>query len=688
MSFRKIQPFADSSGSNSLPSQSTSESTSSDPRRAGSAGAGSTGKEADGGSSSSRRRRPPDSLTRNACTNCKKARAKCDGKRPCARCASRADDAGCLYEVHVKHAKEELVGRINDLDKQVKNLRSKNHLTEQILTALVVDAETSEILRRLKNDETYDSIVGWLGRKPMHEYDTSSTKGSQHSPIETSDEEMGGLSTTFRWTKVTTEDAILDHLFQLYFAWVHPVHTLFSEGHFSDSYQNQSYRFCSPTLVNAVCAMACNLHTRSADDEIDFEQLGRKFSEAARTNINAMDRSLTSVQAFAVLFLVESARGKCLRASSYLQIATHNLSHIAIQDHDSFCQPLRDTTRGIQCLNIEWAQITFQVPTLPRVHAIHSDDSSNKLDEAQWYFYRYVNDECPAWPSFLATVNREKAKLCAITYEALLLLYGTSSVHVQAYQVLHLYAQYLDWRMKLPAVIGTIEKNRSQALPHVLSLLIQYSNSVVQLLRPLLDFDGFPSETVEDVIWKHAQEGLFLLDQHYRTQYTCRYQPVVQMFAALHLCDVIARSFSGKNDTNTKDGPEAIIFGLECLLQSHAGFHIAGPLQELLRRSAIEYSIRLTPDINDVMALPGPGQRAVYELDDFIDACTRASYIQPIFDIQAKYSPRIATEWATEAPACGFLEAQPDSARPRATESEEERGAQNLMRIRNLLNQR
>jgi hypothetical protein len=74
MSFRKIRPsFGDSSASTSNPSQSTSESTGSDPRRA-------RGEKeiADSSNSSlsSKRRRVPESVTRNACLNCKKARAK------------------------------------------------------------------------------------------------------------------------------------------------------------------------------------------------------------------------------------------------------------------------------------------------------------------------------------------------------------------------------------------------------------------------------------------------------------------------------------------------------------------------------------------------------------------------------------------------------------------------------------
>lgn len=72
MSFRKIRPsFGDNSASTSNPSQSTSESTGSDPRRVRNEKDGDTS-----ASTSTKRRRVPDSVTRNACLNCKKARAK------------------------------------------------------------------------------------------------------------------------------------------------------------------------------------------------------------------------------------------------------------------------------------------------------------------------------------------------------------------------------------------------------------------------------------------------------------------------------------------------------------------------------------------------------------------------------------------------------------------------------------
>ena len=237
--------------------------------------------------------------------------------------------------------------------KQIKELKAKDHLTEQILQALSTDEKVPEILEKLKNGETYDSIVEWLGRTTMEDFETLSPRESQYSTYDASDHEMSGVSTSsFRWTPVTSDTAVLDHLFQLYFAWVHPVHTLFSEGHFVDCYKRKSFSFCSSVLVNAICAMACHLHSGAGRDEVDFEQLGGEFSDAVRQTLDADDKSITTVQAFAVMFLVDCARANGLRASSYLKVATSSLSGVAYQEIEGYIEVWKNTVRGVRNLNM------------------------------------------------------------------------------------------------------------------------------------------------------------------------------------------------------------------------------------------------------------------------------------------------------------------------------------------------
>jgi hypothetical protein len=194
--------------------------------------------------------------------------------------------------------------------------------------------------------------VEWLGRSPLEEFETLSPRDSQHSAFEASDHEMGDVNAeAFRWTSVTTNKAVLDHLFQLYFAWVHPVHTLFHEGQFVNSYHNLD-RYCTPVLVNALCAMACHLHSAVEGDVVNFAQLGEEFIDAVRASIDPEDTSLTTIQSFAVMFLVESARGHGLRASAYLKVATGSIPRVAYHEREGNWEVWKHTISGIRNLNV------------------------------------------------------------------------------------------------------------------------------------------------------------------------------------------------------------------------------------------------------------------------------------------------------------------------------------------------
>ncbi len=116
--------------------------------------------------------------------------------------------------------------------------------------------------------------------------------------------------------------------------------------------------------------------------------------------------------------------------------------------------------------------MTFQVP--PDIQSVpyrEVEDDDEEIDAAKWYFYRYVNDQCPAWPGLLATTNREKSKLTLIIQDVVTMMYTHHGSQVSASSLLQQYGRLVAWREKLPSVIGNIKNNNGQALPHVLSLL-------------------------------------------------------------------------------------------------------------------------------------------------------------------------------------------------------------------------
>lgn len=237
--------------------------------------------------------------------------------------------------------------------KQIRELRAKNRLSERIFKTLQSSEKAPDILRALNNGESIESIAESLGRPAMEEHDGFSPIGSPSSVVGGSEYELGAqIRSGFSWTPVTHDSATLDHLFQLYFAWVHPVSTLFSEGHFVDSYKLQRQRHCSSPLVNAMCALACHYHTQSEDSDLDPDQLGVHFSEAFLAGFEPDDKSITTIQAAAVMFLVELGRGFGLRASSYLRLATESIAELSGSTNDELPSVLKKTIQGIRCLNV------------------------------------------------------------------------------------------------------------------------------------------------------------------------------------------------------------------------------------------------------------------------------------------------------------------------------------------------
>ncbi|KFY07189.1 hypothetical protein V492_07369 [Pseudogymnoascus sp. VKM F-4246] len=677
VTLRTIRPsVTDSSASASNPSQSTSESTSSDTRLKHRADKGR-----DQGPLLSKRRRVPVNITRNACVNCKKARAKCDGNTPCSRCTTRAETSPCVYEVHIKHAKEELM-------KQIHELRTKNRLSERIFKTLQSSEKAPDILRALNNGESIESIAANLVRPGTEEQDGFSPIGSPSSALGGSEYELGAqVMSGFPWTTVTHEKATFDHLFQLYFAWVHPVSTLFSEGQFVDSYKSQRTRHCSSPLVNAMCALACHFHTHSEDSELDSDHLGSQFSEAFLAGFEPDDKSITTIQAAAVMFLVELGRGFGLRASSYLRLATEGIAEFSASPNDELPFVLKQTIQGIRCLNVEWAQTTFQFPAILAFRDVeNAPDEGAALDERVWYCYRFEDDQCPYWPSLLATTNREKIKLINIINDVSMMIWSPLSNTITARHVLEQYRKFVAWRAALPSILGDVDRV-NQALPHVLSLLILYDYSIVQLLCPLLELESFPSSLVDEVVWSHAQHALLLLERHYRLHYTCRYQPVLQMFIVLNICHLIARFFPAKpsNDPSIKDGSEAVTIGIETLHESNVGFPAAGALQELLRRAAVACSLKLPQSLENLLT-PQGNVRMAYSYNDFIDVCTRPSYHQPLRAVREKFDSNFAEEWYALSPDFGFRPPQPGQKSLRELQTHPDRDIPYLMQIRNLLN--
>ena len=105
---------------------------------------------------------------------------------------------------------------------------------------------------------------------------------------------------------------------------------LFSELDFKHDFKLNVRTHCSASLVNAICAMACNLldseEIGDRSNRVDAATLRDGFLNEARASlIPASYGYMTSVQALAIMFLVELSSGKARKAIGYLRSAVDNM---------------------------------------------------------------------------------------------------------------------------------------------------------------------------------------------------------------------------------------------------------------------------------------------------------------------------------------------------------------------------
>ena len=319
---------------------------------------------------------------------CNLATSQCDGVRPdsCSRCLGR--NTNCIYEPHTKTHKDDLLREIealrgdnaglhnqnegllettDDLIQKNHGLREASEWMTFILDVLGNDGHDQEIIRRLRSGESHQTIASWLGGQHEVTSVLERIPASQRNlvdvikRVEGQCQGAGNLErpqdtepAESRWTRVTSSQKLVRHLIDLYLTWVHPVHMLFGEVEFLESFQKNDTTYCSHALVSAICAMASHLLDDlgdvAAERDVDTTALRELFMDEARERLAPEEYSrITSVQAFGVMFLADLSSGKARKATGYLRAAVDSLKGL-----DSDCaspEILEILTWGLHCLN-------------------------------------------------------------------------------------------------------------------------------------------------------------------------------------------------------------------------------------------------------------------------------------------------------------------------------------------------
>ncbi|MCJ1353190.1 MAG: hypothetical protein MMC33_003175 [Icmadophila ericetorum] len=621
----------------------------------------------------------------------------CDGERPdaCTRCIAR--DSTCVYEPHTKTHKDDLLREIEtmkaeqaglqdqhlelqginaglEIDK--KSLQHREHVQSVILDILTNNGHDREIIRRLRSGDSLESVAEWLVSQPeLHKHIRTLPESRQdlvdivrrvEDLYNAYDPTSPLAEPSYHWTHVTKSTVLVHHLFKLYFTWVHPVHMLFSEADFLTSFQNNNTVYCSSALVNAVCAMACHLldnplPSASSKDLAqrtsyqDAMKLRDGFMVEARSHLLPGSYSqMTTIQAFAVMFLVELSLGKARSATAYLRCAADHLRKRQTSEQSDDAVKL--SYWGVHTLTTAWCGVTYQKPFSPE--SPKSDISfPDVFNGNEWQSYRQTRDEegepkRPGWGILTACYQ---AKLYRVVHDTINLYCGARG-KATATAVVACFKRYMDWLEQLPPQFKSIGKDE-EPLPHVLFLQyvflkpsivafrliacsIQYRTAFVQLIIPLLESDLFsPSDAdqLRGMLVSYAREGLEMAKRSCQL-YSSRYHMPLETFCIIHLTQAML-DYAVLDATVTQLSVDC----LNVLQRTQDGFSLCGPLQQLFRQALADHEISVPSGIEHRL-----GSANRYGVDDILDACTRLSYTQPTDQILPFLQSTIATSWAQE----------------------------------------
>ena len=385
------------------------------------------------------------------------------------------------------------------LEEEKDSLGEKNSWIEKIMRSLKDDEQDTEIISRLKRGESHQAIAEWLGR-PLIGSDTQAlsptTENQISHAIEQYHRNLVENHDPRYWTNVSTEAELIEHLMKLYFTWIHPVHMLFDEEHFMTSFKECADVYCSSALVNIICAMSCHLlHDTRDDDErtkSGIQSLRTQFINESRSLMkNADYGKMTSIQTYAMMFLVELGSGNGLIASSHLRLAVESLVAKQTSEQSSEAEEVAawgiltlhtsvpsSSSNAVRCEADEssaWSGLTYQKPFAPvSTHA--SPFSNNALDrvDGRWNPYQQPGDDnlqlgdqnSEDRQSFSALTACENAKLHRIVHECILVYCGTRG-KVSSQPLLDLFHRYISWKDELPPDLRSVD---GETLPHVIFL--------------------------------------------------------------------------------------------------------------------------------------------------------------------------------------------------------------------------
>ncbi|PWY88117.1 hypothetical protein BO94DRAFT_516614 [Aspergillus sclerotioniger CBS 115572] len=472
-----------------------------------------------------------------ACQECRRRRAKCDGERPsCARCVSRSVE--CRYTVGANHrgtAPKSLVAL----------LQSRIKLLEQVLLLHSIDLDASVAQLRARGTTSFvadeiatecDGSLNFGGDGEARYFGASSgrlelqSSGTTDAGPISSDAAARHLSALYHQardqeTEIPVE--LMNHLVDLYFEWEQPWFQVVDEALFRQSWQTGG-RYCSPLLLNCIFAIGSRYSDREEVRSCpeDPNTAGQLYLEVAEVllHFDLKSPSITTIQSLAIMAMCYVATGfdakGWLRHGMAIRLALDmglNLDHSNLVRSPQLPAEEVNLRRQIYwalyCTDKLWASYTGRVCTMLDFQTLVSLPST---------FSSVTIRDSPRRTS-LGALHYALCTQCQILEKILVNLWRLPpGIRRQAFFESCL-LELKTWKYDLPVGLTANDLQKGDSLAHIYILHMVYHTSIILLAKPFLSPTsnpphraGDPSLIIQINLCMEAARDICLLGNKYR----------------------------------------------------------------------------------------------------------------------------------------------------------------------------
>ncbi|KAK4155533.1 hypothetical protein C8A00DRAFT_13446 [Chaetomidium leptoderma] len=321
-----------------------------------------------------------------------------------------------------------------------------------------------------------------------------------------------------KWTTVSSDDCLMRKIIHDYFLFEYDWFTFFHKDYFLEDMATETPRFCSPLLVNALLCVGCFCH-RGLQGRPEFwnpRNIGYQFlaeakrlleieSERERPFRNPADPDwgrrdreweqsrLTTIHAALLLTLVYNLNGsdkigwrftlRALEIADDIQLLGPPLEHHGPEMRIAWTY----TAWGLFC----WQSLcSYHYLQPPPTREPPKTPLPNPLEQPNWYgelWVRYPSSQSRL-PTYHGLLFKAKADFWTILNEVSLLTFSRhrAPAKLSVNQILQFYNRLIAWQQNLPEPLTP----RKIVLPHQLKLHLHYNHMLIDLVTPILDYNG------------------------------------------------------------------------------------------------------------------------------------------------------------------------------------------------------